>query len=170
MPSEFEENRTPFLYLVINETNQWGLVFAFIYTKDVYLSDFQFCFRFHELMSWSVAIILVIHRQLTFRSSLHLEESSCSSNMKIWSGNHTAVKQSPSRKLGHYYVVHGILSLSWIDYVIIRMASKMTISFNKRDQTLLKSIWRTVVYELWRIFDWIFVCFKLLTSCMLCSA
>ena len=59
-------------------------------TKDVYLSDFQFCFRFHELMLWSVAIGYSLSTHL--RGSLHLEESSCSSYMKIFSKNHTAVK------------------------------------------------------------------------------
>ena len=94
--AKFEENRTPFLYLVINETNQWGLVFAFknymvhLILRMFTWATFNSVFDFMNLCSGRSP--LVIHRQLTFRGSLHLEESSCSSCMKICSRNHTAVK------------------------------------------------------------------------------
>ena len=68
--AKFEENRTPFLYLVINETNQWGLVFAFknymvhLILRMLTWATFNSVFDFMNLCCGRSP--LVIHCQLTF--------------------------------------------------------------------------------------------------------
>ena len=89
--TKFEENHELNFIIVFN--HKWNDSLSYlILGMFVCLGNSQFCFRFHELTWWSVVIRLVSHRQLTFRGSLHLEDSACSSNMKICSRNHSAVK------------------------------------------------------------------------------
>ena len=98
--AKFEENHELKFTVVFNhkrDESLWSyfrlqkICYGPFNTRNVCLSDFRFCFRFYELMQWSVVIRLVSHSQLTFRGSLHLEDNSCSSNMKICSRNHSAV-------------------------------------------------------------------------------
>ena len=120
-------------------------------TNNVYLSNFQFCFR----LSW--AHVVVGRNNIGYSSSthlpkffLHLEESSCSSNM-ICSGNHSAVKYSPPRKLGHWWramFYRGFFPfLDRIRPNYNGLKDNDFFRLETSDAVEIKTVWRTVVYE-----------------------